>query len=82
VRYLTNSRQTGHMTLINPSEDRTIKLDTQPKDSEILLVAADQVYYRIDDSLFVADIKENTLANTRLLVKDNHIWDVHWMMVK
>ncbi len=78
--YVGRYRQSGKMTLINPIEKRTIKIDTNQPDSETLLVDNEKVYYRVNDELYSADIGQSSLENIKLMVKDKRIFDVHWMM--
>ncbi|MCJ8272340.1 MAG: hypothetical protein MJK04_23425, partial [Psychrosphaera sp.] len=68
--YVGRYKQSGKMTLINPIENRTIKIDTKQPDSEILLVDNEKVYYRVNDELYSADIGQSSLENIKLMVKD------------
>jgi hypothetical protein len=64
--------------LIDSKTGRYYQIRTDQGDSEILLVYKDSVYYRVNDSLFVAPINGNSIGLAKLLVKSDVIPEVHW----
>ncbi|MCJ8268025.1 MAG: hypothetical protein MJK04_01320 [Psychrosphaera sp.] len=78
--FMSDYQQTGAMTLINPIDNRRISIQTNEVDSEILLVERSTVFYRIKDTLYSAQINQNALTNTRIIITDKRLADVHWMM--
>ncbi len=68
----------GILFLINAATARYFEIRTGQGDSEILLVHQGTVYYRVNDSLFAAPLKEDSIGPSRLLARDDVIPDVHW----
>jgi hypothetical protein len=61
----------GTLLLDNLEDGRRITLDTGQEDSEILTVRADGlVLYRVNDSIFAAQIAGDKLTKPSLVVKD------------
>jgi hypothetical protein len=70
----------GTLLLDNLEDGRRITLDTGQEDSEILTVRADGlVLYRVNDSIFSAQINGNKLTKPSLVVKDQDVPEVHWV---
>lgn len=72
----------GTLMLYHPATDRTIYIETNQGDSEILLVQNDYVYYRVLDKIFKAKIKGNTLGTPVKIAQDPKIAEVHWLIVE
>lgn len=68
----------GILFLIDSKTGRYYQIRTDQGDSEILLVYKDSVYYRVNDSLFVAPIEGSSIGRAKLLVKSVVIPEVHW----
>ncbi|MFT4927388.1 MAG: hypothetical protein ACI8WB_003495, partial [Phenylobacterium sp.] len=51
-----DSHKPGVLDLINPIKNIFIKINTGKGDSEIILVADNQVFYRVEDQIYAADI--------------------------
>jgi hypothetical protein len=70
----------GTLLLDNLEDGRRITLDTGQEDSEILTVSDDGlVLYRVNDSIFSAQIAGDKLAKPSLVVKDEDVPEVHWV---
>lgn len=69
----------GVFTLDNLMDGTRLTLKTNEEDSEILDVRKDGlVLYRVNDSIFSAQIEGNKLSAPTLLVKDEDVPEVHW----
>lgn len=81
--YITEAPTTsipGTLLLDNLEDGRRITLDTGQEDSEILTVRNDGlVLYRVNDSIFVAQIEGEKLSKPSLVVKDEDVPEVHWV---
>ena len=70
----------GTLLLDNLEDGRRITLDTRQEDSEILDVRNDGlVLYRVNDSIFAAQIQGDKLSKPALVVKDDDVPEVHWV---
>jgi hypothetical protein len=70
----------GTLLLDNLEDGRRITIDTGQEDSEILTVRADGlVLYRVNDSIFSAQIEGDKLSQPTLVVKDEDVPEVHWV---
>jgi hypothetical protein len=69
---------TGRLHVYDVDHDKLFTIPTGQADSEILLIEATTVYYRVTDRLFAADITAAGIQSPRLLVKSDVIDDVHW----
>jgi hypothetical protein len=70
----------GTLVLDNLEDGRRIMLNTGQADSEILTVREDGlVLYRVNDSIFAAQIEGNKLSKPTLVVKDEDVPGVHWV---
>lgn len=68
-----------HMPSRNYIEWNTLENGEPQGDSEVLLINAETVYYRINDKIFYAKIIDNEkLGEPNLLVQDERIRDIHW----
>ncbi len=69
----------GIFTLDNLEGGRRITLQTREEDSEILDVRKDGlVLYRVNDSIFEAQIEGDKLGPATLVVKGEDVPEVHW----
>jgi hypothetical protein len=69
----------GILLLDNLEDGRRITINTGQEDSEILAVRSDGlVLYRVNDSIFAAQIEGNKLAKPSLVVKDLDVPQIHW----
>jgi hypothetical protein len=70
----------GTLLLDNLEDGRRIRIDTGQEDSEILDVRDDGlVLYRVNDSVFAAQIAGDKLGKPSLVVKDEDVPEVHWV---
>jgi hypothetical protein len=70
----------GTLVLDNLEDGRRIILDTGQEDSEILTVRHDGlVLYRVNDSIFAAQIAGDKLTKPSLVVEDDDVPEVHWV---
>jgi hypothetical protein len=68
------------LVLDNLEDGRRINLNTGQVDSEILTVRKDGlVLYRMNDSIFAAQIEGNKLSKPTLIVRDEDVPGVHWV---
>lgn len=64
----------------NLEDGRRITIQTDQEDSEILTVRDDGlVLYRVNDSIFAAQIEGDKLGKPALVVKDEDVPEVHWV---
>lgn len=68
----------GVLFAIHVGSGRYYEIGTGQGDSELLLVWEDVAYYRVNDSLFAASLKNGRVGEAKLLVKEDAISDVHW----
>jgi hypothetical protein len=71
---------TGDLILYNAQSRRKYTIQTSQGDSEILLVDGDTVYYRVNDSLFKAQIPQTGIEflHPQLIVTDANVQFAHW----
>lgn len=69
----------GIMYLFNTQTGDYLEIITEQGDSQILLVEDEQIYYRVNNEIYVANIVEgNQVGKPKLLVKDRNVVDIHW----
>lgn len=69
----------GILYFYNPSTNIYFELETNQADSEVVLIQENKVIYRVYDELYEADlVNGKKLGNTRLLLKDDRVPDIHW----
>ena len=69
----------GVLFLFNTSTGIFLTINTCHGDSQILLVKDDEVYYRVNDSIYVRRIINGLyLSNEELVVRSPMVVDVHW----
>ncbi len=66
--------------IINPmtAVQFTVKLG---EDSEVLWIENSTAYYRAGNSLFTAQIQDNSFVNKQLILKDEKIKHIHWVFM-
>lgn len=69
----------GILYFYNPSTRVYFELHTNQADSEVVLIRNNKVIYRVYDELYKADLVDgNRLGESRLLLKDDRVPDIHW----
>ena len=69
----------GILELDNLQDGRRITIKTNEEDSEILSVtAAGVVLYRVNDTIFQANVEGGALVNTTAVAKDKDVPEIHW----
>lgn len=69
----------GILYFYNPSSKVYFELHTNQADSEVVLIQNNKVIYRVYDELYKADLVDgNRLGESRLLLKDDRVPDIHW----
>jgi hypothetical protein len=77
----------GILFLYNVESKKYIEWETMENgmfqgDSEILLVADETVYFRVNDKIYEVPIKNgNKLGEFKLLVQDDRVRDIHWAFI-
>lgn len=69
----------GILLLQNIEDGRKIRIETGQIDSEILWVGNGTVLYRVNDTIYQARIVGSQIQNSRVLVKDDDVPEVHWV---
>jgi hypothetical protein len=70
--------QPGILFVYNAKNRTKYQWETGQGDSEVLLVADDTVYYRVNRSIYSARIGAERLEDHTLLVEDDVVPDIHW----
>ena len=78
--YLENEKiyRPGTLFVYNVTTHRYYQWDTQDGDSEVILIQDDQVYYRVDHTIYRASIGEKALEKPGLLVESPEVPGIHW----
>ncbi len=71
----------GMLFIYNVNTKRKILFSTGQGDSEVLLVDAETIYYRVNDSIFQARIGVDGLKEIKSLVHAPAVADVHWAFI-
>lgn len=71
----------GDLSLYNTGSKRMYTIHTGQGDSEILLVDGNTVYYRVNDSLYRAQIGQSQIEKAQLLAQDDSIQLAHWALL-
>ena len=58
---------------------KTYTIRTDQGDSEVLLVDADTVYYRVNDTLYKAAIRNDAIEDRIKIVTDDNVPLAHWL---
>ena len=73
---------TGRLYLYHIQTEAYIEWDTKQGDSEILLVEAEIVYYRVSDAIYKCPIVDGkSLGEPELIIKEDKVADIHWMFI-
>ncbi len=73
----------GVLFLFNTTTGTFLTINTGQGDSQILLLEDDEVYYRVNDSIYVRRIINGShLSDEKLIIKSPNIVDVHWAFSK
>jgi hypothetical protein len=68
----------GILLIQNLADGRKIRIETDQEDSEILWVGTDTVLYRVNDTIYQAQIVGDKLQNTTVVVEDEGVPEIHW----
>ncbi|HTU36019.1 MAG TPA: hypothetical protein VMF66_19625 [Candidatus Acidoferrum sp.] len=69
----------GKIALQNLNDGRKFDLDTGQEDSEIIAIRSDgEMLYRVNDSIYSAEIVGSQITDPKLIVKDAGVPEVHW----
>ena len=72
----------GILFVFNAKSKKYIEWNTGQGDSEILLVQNDEVYYRVNDKIYRAQIiNGEKLGESELLIQDERVPDIHWAFI-
>ena len=77
--WLNHRRFPGVLVLQNLEDNRKIRIETHQEDSEILWVSENTVLYRMNDSIYQAEIAGDKIQRSTLVVKDDDVPEVHWV---
>jgi hypothetical protein len=76
-----NSYYPGIVFGYNINTDKYFEIITNDADSEILLIENNEVYYRVYDEIYKAEIIGDKVTEGKLLVKDEIVPDIHWAFI-
>jgi hypothetical protein len=68
----------GIISLYDVRSGRKYRLDTGQGDTEVLLVDDKTIYYRVNDTLFRAEIGQTAIQNQMQIARDGNIQFAHW----
>jgi hypothetical protein len=69
----------GILVLQNLADGRKIRIETGQEDSEVLWAGSESVLYRINDAIYEARIVGDQLRDSKVVVKDEDVPEVHWV---
>jgi len=69
----------GILFLYHVPSGRYIQFETHQGDSEILLVEGDQLYYRVNRTIYRASIGEKSVGKPVFVVEGDEVPDIHWI---
>jgi hypothetical protein len=69
----------GVLVIQNLADGRKIRIETGQEDSEILTVDEDKVLYRINDTIYQAQIAGDQLKDSAVVVQDEDVPEIHWV---
>jgi hypothetical protein len=72
----------GRLHVYDVETERVFSIATNEGDSEVLLIEDGNIYYRVNDQLYLAPISGEGIGTARLLATDEVIRDAHWVFVK
>lgn len=69
----------GKIVLQNLKDGRKLALDTGQEDSEVIAIRSDgEMLYRVNDSIYSAEITDRQITGAKLVVSDEGVPEVHW----
>jgi hypothetical protein len=68
----------GVLFLYDSLSGRSFRIETGQGDSEVLWIDDNKIYYRVSNSLYQATIASDSIAETKLLMTDDALAQVHW----
>jgi hypothetical protein len=68
----------GIIRLYDVRSGRKYRIDTGQGDSEVLLVDGNTIYYRVNDTLYRAEIGQSAIQNPSEIVRNPNIQFAHW----
>jgi hypothetical protein len=69
----------GILYFYNTLTEEYFEIETNQADSEVILLQANSVIYRVYDELYIAEIiNGKKLDKPKLLIKDDRVPDIHW----
>lgn len=71
----------GILFMYNAETKQYFEIITENADSEILLIENNEIYYRIYDEIYKAEIRDDKVTNGKLLVKNEIVPDIHWAFI-
>jgi hypothetical protein len=71
----------GELALYNVDSQREYTIKTGQGDSEILLVDGDTVYYRVNDTLYKAQIGQAKIEDPQPILRDDLVQLSHWAFI-
>lgn len=78
----SNYKITGHLSLISLIDGTVMRINTGQEDSEIEAVHGDDVIYRVNDALMIANMRGTTVGPAHTIAKSDVIPEVHWVFFK
>jgi hypothetical protein len=69
----------GKLLVVDLSTHEKVAYDTAQADSEILYTDDQKVLYRVNDELYLTRISQGVFEFPALLVKDEHVPEIHWV---
>jgi hypothetical protein len=71
----------GELTLYNVDSQQEYTIKTDQGDTEILLIEGNAVYYRVNDTLYKAQIGQTKIENPQLIIRDDMVQLAHWAFI-
>ena len=68
----------GILFIFDVKTRKYLEIVTNQGDSEILLILDNNVYYRVNDKIYISHFSVNKIEYPVLLLKDERVRDVHW----
>jgi len=69
----------GTLFLYNTASGSSVKIETGQGDSEPLWVSGDKIYYRVNQSLYVATIAGNSVKDAAVIASGEAVGQIHWV---
>jgi hypothetical protein len=68
----------GTVHFYDANSGKRYRLDTLQGDTEVLLISGTTIYYRVNDTLFKAQIGTTNIENTQQILRNDRVQLVHW----